>query len=414
MSLFAVINNKTYTSTIELTGGRIKRTDREGDVVANVYYALADICDKALEDDKPVVYVSRFQFDMIKTKEYNYWMETCAFKNGTALTIEQMDAVTSFLMYSGSGISFRNIDKYTTSDIPKVDHELGLLIGEVVTARTDWNKKETVVVEKEIIAPATAELTANKSIMEGLKGFSINAKSEPDRLTTLFTELTIGEVPAKIQGFTPDVIKDTDDDDFDMDEIRKFMQEEPVMKVTEDVKITVMATPVVVHELVAPVVPKSVPNAVSITVSDVKPQPVVNVVPEVKKTSPVGVSIRLDNVMPSHGSNVVTINLDDQKKRVSSKNTPTEVSIRLEGDNIPSFFMDPFEGLDESYLIDEPSASVPSVGASRSSSPSAQAGLLAGAKISFVSALPERKASPDTSVPASAFFSALSKMTARK
>ena len=158
--MIAVINNKTYSSLITVKEGKITRSDARGSVVENNFRHLV----KALEIASPgeVIYVSRFLYKTLTDKDYEYWLSG-SFKNGMPLTSKEMDALICFTMSMTEEVKFENIDKYTLNDTPQLTEMLGLLVTEVVSARTQWNSHQVKENEVSVLESPKA-LTPTESI----------------------------------------------------------------------------------------------------------------------------------------------------------------------------------------------------------------------------------------------------------
>lgn len=186
--MIAVINNKTYSSVITIKEGKVTRSDARGSVIENNFHHLA----KALEICSPdeTIYVSRFLYKTLVDKDYEYWLGG-SFKNGILLTPKEMSALMRFTMALTDTVKFENIDKYTLKDVPQLEPKLGLLVTEVVSARTQWNSHQVKENEVSIIeAPEDAVPVESEKTQNLLIGLSINNTPEkkeekimPDTIT---------------------------------------------------------------------------------------------------------------------------------------------------------------------------------------------------------------------------------------
>lgn len=186
--MIAVINNKTYSSIITIKEGKVTRSDARGSVIENNFHHLA----KALEICSPdeTIYVSRFLYKTLVDRDYEYWLGG-SFKNGILLTPKEMSALMRFTMALTDTVKFENIDKYTLKDVPQLEPKIGLLVTEVVSARTQWNSHQVKENEVSIIeAPENAIPVESEKTQSLLIGLSVNNAPEkkeekimPDTIT---------------------------------------------------------------------------------------------------------------------------------------------------------------------------------------------------------------------------------------
>ena len=314
MNMYAVINNKSFVSTIEVVNGKIRRTDREGDVITNLYNALAHVCTSANASDK--LYVSRFLHKMLEEKQHDYWLSEGKFRNGAKLTKEQNDAVLNFLCSYDGVTVFENIDKHTLNDLPELSHEHGLLLTEVVSCRADWNRKVVRTEEKELLAPSNAKLTTNPTTVNGFLGMSAEKETEKkEEIPMPKTEpITLNLDAIEAPTLSP--------------ETEKFLatlmsQEAPLASVApvapiEEVSLVLNLDAVPVTIAPAPVVESVVESVV------VAPEPVAETIIlnlDEPKTKPVQVK---PNPRKSLSKDTIVLNLDEENPA-------------------PSFFLDPFQ-----------------------------------------------------------------------
>lgn len=186
--MIAVINNKTYSSVITIKEGKVTRSDARGSVIENNFHHLATALEVCSPDE--TIYVSRFLYKTLVDKDYEYWLGG-SFKNGILLTPKEMSALMRFTMAMTDTVKFENIDKYTLKDVPQLEPKLGLLVTEVVSARTQWNSHQVKENEVSIIeAPEDAIPVESEKTQNLLIGLSINNTPEkkeekimPDTIT---------------------------------------------------------------------------------------------------------------------------------------------------------------------------------------------------------------------------------------
>lgn len=183
---------------ITITDGKIKRQDRTGSVVENVYRMLTQAVEEAEQGE--VIYVTRFLYETLKRKDYEFWLGG-RFKSGELLTDGEMDAVIAFNSCLNAGVIFRNIDRYTLNDVPSLDYELGLMVTEVVSTRTDWNGHKVITDgDKSISVPETTPVVSSEKTASAMKGLAINLNEEKKEVNDMNTERKEDMVNIHIKG----------------------------------------------------------------------------------------------------------------------------------------------------------------------------------------------------------------------
>lgn len=193
-----IMNNKTYASMITITDGKIKRQDRTGSVVENIYRMLTQAVEEAVQGE--VIYVTRFLYETLKRKDYEFWLGG-RFKSGELLTDGEMDAVIAFNSCLNAGVVFRNIDRYTLNDVPSLDYELGLMVTEVVSTRTDWNGHKVITDGgKSISVPEATPVVSSEKTASAMKGLTISLNEEKKEVNDMNTERKEDMVNIYIEG----------------------------------------------------------------------------------------------------------------------------------------------------------------------------------------------------------------------